>query len=354
MITAEAQAASIARIRSFLPVDSLLKADRIAKINGRYIGLTRDIALKRGFDALITSVAVTNLKSIAKPDKRRILGICGESGAGKTTALLEHTMSQPAMQPYVDEEGNQISPLLVFAAPSPCTPRLLAFEALRVIGYPARKDLPEHQMWDLFRTAIKVHKVHWILIDEAQHAIDSATVIESVKIANAFKNLVQMPDWPVRLILAGVEPLGTFLSNKQLANRRSVVLFEKLLGSAGHRTIADVIRLIVHDHATLETSLQEDLDFIQRLAHATEADFGTTVQTIRSAVESAIMADQKSVTIDHFVECYANLSGCKGEENIFIAKHWKELRPNLAILREADLKWQADRPRRTRAAGVHK
>lgn len=51
--------------------------------NGRYIGLARDTVLKKALDAMVASIAVLGISDMAKPDKRRIVALCGESGAGK-------------------------------------------------------------------------------------------------------------------------------------------------------------------------------------------------------------------------------------------------------------------------------
>ncbi|WP_280952060.1 ATP-binding protein [Sinorhizobium sp. BJ1] len=144
------------------------------------------------------------------PNKRRILAVCGDSGSGKTRGLLENTGKIPAMQPY-EFQGNTISPLLAFEAPSPCTPKLLALEGLKALGVGVRPNIRENEAWDAFRNELKGHMVLFVLLDEAQHAVNIANRIEAQKIADAFKNLVQMPDWPVRLILAGVPPLDEFL-----------------------------------------------------------------------------------------------------------------------------------------------
>jgi RecA/RadA recombinase len=342
--------AEIARIRAMMPPDILAKADRVAKINGRYIGLARDTALKKAFDAMIASIAVIGISDMAKPDKRRIVALCGESGAGKTTALLTHTAECAMMQPYVNEDGNAIRPLLMMTAPSPCTPRLLAYEGLHAMGYPVRQSLKENEMWKLFRDVLKAHGVMWLVIDEAQHAVDASNAVEITKIGNALKNLVQMPDWPVRIVLAGVAPLEEFLSRKQLANRCTKIPFGKMKGSTGASTMAVVTRLIIFEHAEMKTSLHKDEEFIQRLMHGCDKDFGTMVQMIRGAVELAIYADEKVITTKHFVDCFETNTGRDDVENVFLAKNWVDIKPynaseNQVTVRHRQQRWSRKRAR---------
>lgn len=341
--------AEIARIRAMMPPDMLAKADRIAQINGRYIGLSRDATLKKAFDAMIASIAVIGISDMAKPDKRRIVALCGESGAGKTTALLTHTSECAIMQPYVNEDGNTIRPLLMMTAPSPCTPRLLAYEGLHAMGYPVRPGLKENEMWKLFRDVLKAHGVMWLVIDEAQHAVDASNAVEVTKIGNALKNLVQMPDWPVRIVLAGVAPLEAFLSRKQLANRCTKIPFGKMKGSTGATTMAVVTRLIIFEHAEMKTSLHKDEEFIQRLMHGCDKDFGTMVQMIRGAVELAIYADEKVITTKHFADCFETNTGRDDVENVFVAKNWEDIKPYNASENQVTARHHQQRGSRRRA-----
>lgn len=350
MKVAHFPAVQIARVRALMSQDALSKADRVARINGRYIGLARDTALKKAFEAMVASIAVIGISDMAKPDKRRIVALCGESGAGKTTALLTHTSECAAMLPYVNDDGNLVHPLLMMTAPSPCTPKLLAYEGLHAMGYPVRQNLKENEMWKLFRDVLKAHGVMWLVIDEAQHAVDASNGVEITKIGNALKNLVQMPDWPVRIVLAGVAPLDAFLSRKQLANRCTKIPFGKMVGAAGTATMAEVARLIIFDHAEMKTSLHEDQEFIQRLMHGCDKDFGTMVQMIRGAVELAIYADERMITNKHFAECFESNTGRDEGENVFVAKNWEDIKPYTSAENEVGTRSRQQRWSRKKVA----
>lgn len=336
--------AAIDRVRDLVGADRLSVADRIAQLYNEYIPLDRDRLLK---DALVASIASVTTPITGKPDKRRIVAVCGRSGAGKTTAIVKHIQRLKAMASYWDEDGVRIHPVIFIEAPSPCTPRLLAIAGLEALGHTPPDRIRENEAWLLFRRLLKVHKVMWVVIDEAQHAIESATIREATVIGDAFKSLTQMPDWPVRLILVGVPPLASFLARKQLYNRRTVIPFDTVDADGNTDLVESILNTIVLTHAGMELRIglkdEEEMgkgDFLRRLMHACEAEFGSVVQMIRAAVELAMLAGREHVLIDDFIKTYASFSGCRPSKNVFKAANWEELDPSTALLRDDDRAWE--------------
>ncbi len=346
--------AAIDHVRGQMGDNRLVVADRIAELYDHYIAVDRDKQLRA---ALLASVASVTTPITGKPDKRRIVAVSGRSGAGKTTALMKHIGTIKAMASYTDEDGVLIHPVIVLDAPSPCTPRLLAITGLEALGHVPRDTIRESAAWLLFRRLLKVHKVMWVVIDEAQNAIETATLREATVIGDAFKSLTQMPEWPVRLILAGVAPLASFLARKQLYNRRTVIPFDTIDADGSTEAIKGILETIVVDHARMEIRIdlsekpaeEDDSDdaerirkgsFLRRLVHACDAEFGSTVQMIRAAVEMAILDAREFVTQEDFVRTYASFSGCRPNKNVFKAANWEELDPATAFLRDDDRAWE--------------
>ncbi|MHC2364197.1 ATP-binding protein [Rhizobium leguminosarum] len=331
--------ASIAHARASMDPDELVLHDRVAKFRARYIGLARDEELVNALTAMKASIASHFHYGSTVPDKRRIVAVTGLSGAGKSRALEEH-MRRMSFDAYVDGDKVGARPLLVFDAPSPCTPRSLALEGLRALGVPVKPSRKENEAWADFRMALKSHRVHYVHIDEAQHTIETANAIERAKIADALKQLVQMPDWPVRLILSGVPPLAYFLSNSQLANRRTSVPFEGLVGPAGLETVKEVVRKVIEVHAELVAGDDFPDDFPERALHAASGQLGSLVQLVRGACERVIF-DRRSVVIyEDLAAFYGEWSGCRPHENVFTSVDWVNLKPEEALMREEDFAWR--------------
>lgn len=335
--------AAIDRVRSLMSEHRLEVADRISQIYAEYIPLTRDELLNSALKAMVASVSTP---ISGKPDKRRIVAVCGNSGAGKTTAVMKHLQSMKATASYVDEDNVRIHPLIFIDAPSPCTPKLLAIAGLQAMGINPGHRLHENEAWEEFRRLLKVHKVMWVFIDEAQHAIEAATIRETTVIGNSLKGLTQMPDWPVRLILAGVPPLASFLARKQLYTRRTVVPFEPVSTSGADDLIGTVLATVATKHAGLEVRIDiedEKCRFRERLSHACDAEFGSIIQMIRGAVEIAILAGREFLTLEDFIDVYSAFSGCQPSRNVFTAPNWAELEPEVALLRDDDRAWEEAR-----------
>lgn len=335
--------AAIDRVRSMMDPQQLSLADKLATLHSRYVPITRDEALMAGLKA---SVASVTSPPTGKPDKRRILAIVGKSGAGKSTALAEHISRIPAMQAYRDEDGVVVHPTIFLEAPSPCTPRLLAIAGLEALGHTPPDRIRENEAWQLFRRLLKVHKVMFVVIDECQNAIEVASITQATVIGDAFKHLTQMKDWPVRLIVAGVPPLGSFLARKQLYNRRTVIPFDSLDTDGNKHLLEDILQKIIGHHAGLELDPElVDEKFRDRLLHAVDAEFGSAVQMIRAAVELAVLGGRAKVAKGDFEEVYKSFSGCKPGMNVFTAANWAELDPATALLRAEDRAWEDERKR---------
>ncbi|URK89282.1 ATP-binding protein (plasmid) [Rhizobium sp. RCAM05350] len=312
-------------------------ADFLQGMQDRYFGLPHDELLHLTARSLLTSVAAHRIgDKVHIPGKRRIITIVGQSNAGKTRALIEHFVNAKELQPYIDENGIEINPVLIFDAPSPCTPKLLAIAGLQALGLNVSPGIAEGEAWEAFRTALKAHKIMLVCIDEAQHAINNANVLERSKIADALKLSVQMPDWPLRLVLAGVPPLDSFVAgHRQLKERNYPIRFDPLGMAEGIVIIADKLSKIIRDQGGLELSpeLLAD-DFTPRLNHAASGEFGGVVQLIRDATEISLREGKDIVTTADFAVAYEVTSGCRSHENVFTASNWSEIDVATASLRE--------------------
>jgi len=338
---------AISRVRQSMPDGQLDIADKIATISAHHIPTFRDEALIARIDRMKRSLVA----HYSGDDKQhRILFVIGESHSGKSSLIKHALATDPAFKSYVDSDGVEAMTVLVMDGPSPCTLRNIASDGLEKLGYPVKANLSESRIWPLFREQLKRRKVLFIVIDEAQHAIKNNTSdYEIQKVRDTFKHLVQMPDWPIRLILCGVSPLERLREGDKQIESRSTMMRLGALTSQHAAHVAGYVRLVVTDHAGLELADFLGGDFPDRVIHATGGCFGSVVHLIRLAVENALLKDTGIVTAENFAAAYAEMSGCSPTNNIFTARDWTSMTEGSARVRDEEEETQAPKPKRIRA-----
>lgn len=319
------------RVRATMSSRSVERAERMAAINKMYVGTPRDELLNQHLDTLFESLITPETN---QTDKKRILIITGESGAGKSR-LLDHNFAQrEAFQPHENTYGTITRPMLRYNAPKPCTPKMVALEGLSNLGYPVASEMKEAKAWQLFRHQLAVRQSLFVHIDEAQHAVTHKDKQVVQTVSDGFKNLVQM-DWPVRLILSGVSPLEELrLRDRQIRERSIFMHLDKIDPDRNEAFVRSVVETIVTNHADLDLDDFLTKDFVGRLVHACGGSFGSIIQMVRTAVRQSFLHDTEGRVVrkSHFKTAYQSISGCAASDNIFARQDWGRIDAGLGVL----------------------
>lgn len=303
---------------------------KIGRMNTAYIGSHRDKRLDKAFDSIVENVAAALYGAAAK---RRAIFIVGESGSGKTTAVEKHIAKRKMFAPRLTAGGEMVNPLVAFEAPKPLTLKGLAAAGLAALNYPVnKKTLDETQIFDLWKQQIKDQRVLFLWIDEMQHVLRGNTTKEIQNVADVIKSLVQIPGWPLHLILSGVPALAQFIhlaggTDGQLKERSGLVELDSLSYPADEKKLIKILKKIVEADAGLVSADIETGEFAHKIIHACAGAFGSCIAIIRAACVHAMRAQQTQVTALDFAEAYAFASGCRPSQNIFLAKNWQEIYP---------------------------
>ena len=329
---------ALSRLRATMPEAARHRADRIAHVNARYIGTARDDKLNRLVDLLVANAAGA---AHGEPGKRRALFVIGESGSGKTTAIRNLIATRPEFQPYEDDSGDVVSPMVSYDAPSPLTLKLLAKVGIEATGYPVYGRLQENEAWELFKQRIQARSVLFLHIDEMQHAVKGNSPTKLQHLADTVKSLLQIRNWPLHIILSGVPGIVDFLDHDSQLKNRSMVMEFVPQTSADAATIRVIVQRIVEKHAgmTLAKDASDD-EFMNRLIHASSGAFGTIIQVVRATVEHVLHATTNEgnpapevVTLAAFADVYAAFTGCVRAQNVFASKEWGMIVPSNALAR---------------------
>jgi len=308
------------------------RAAQVGKMNKAYIGTARDIELDEAFEALIVNSAA---ELFGKSGKRRALFVVGESGSGKTTAVEKHISKRSEFAPRVAADGTPYDLLIDMEAPKPLTVKALATTGLKRLGYHVNNPrLTAAELFELWKDQLRQQRVLFLAVDELQHVLNGDTVKELQTVADVIKSLLQIPGWPLHLILSGVPELAGFLhqsgqTNRQLKERSKVIEFRPMTFPEDIPIMTKIVNKIV----TVEASLKADPvilseEFVHRLLHASCGAFGSMIQTTRHVCEVALRRGAETVGPELFASAYALESGCRPSQNIFTAKeNWKDILP---------------------------
>ncbi|MER0240069.1 ATP-binding protein [Fulvimarina sp. MAC8] len=323
-----------ADLASRMDEQSTRLAARMAAINARYLATKRDVDIEAELKLLIgnASVAMAGYQI-----ERRCLAIIGETGAGKSRSIGRAIAGRPEFLPRVTGM-TETAPIVFIKAPRPSNLQVIAYELLEKLQYPLERELKPAAAWRMVRRQLKVRKVRFIHIDEAQHMLNMRDHDAMQELSDALK-MVMEDDWPVNLILTGMPELGDFLSiYRQVARRSHKIHLKNLVSSRDGKLISWIVKTIVEQHAEMTFAFEYDDVFLARLCHAANRQLGALTQIVRGAVERALIdnADAKEVTHGHFVRSYEVFSGCQPEENILSARGWESIEPMNALLREQE------------------
>ncbi len=287
-----------------------------------YIVTNRDKLLANELDALIeasrmVSVAGQTTVPVGRLNEGRIFALTGEAGAGKTRALLRQFTQRSELTDADGALGH--APFVSCIAPSPCTLRLMGNVIARDLGYPLNRELRENVVWDVIRTLLPLRRVRILHIDESQHMMALANSTERQKVRDTLKGILQLPGWPVFLVLSGTPSFVTLLvEDPQLRRRTRYVHFADLKLPDDFRMIEFALREIITGTAGLLVGKTLDRSFIQKLSHAAERQFGTLVELVQDATLLALSADRKSVEVEHFARIFEPRIGmARSQSNVF-------------------------------------
>lgn len=294
-------------------------------VRNEYIDRTLDRALRSELQEL-----VVNAKDCLRGggSRRRALFLVGESGSGKSFALRKHLAELVASASIVDHDGRHLSRVMSFEAPKPCTPKDMAVELLRQLGIPSRMTQTEGQLYSTVKTQLRENGILFIHVDEAQHLLNHRRPDVIVDVQDRVKSLMQIVDWPVHLILSGVNRLAQLRdTEEELKNRSRLLRVVPLVFETEMDTVAKIVRQVAGRCGLgVDAKVLTD-DFLGRLHHAKGGLFGSIVEVVQDACFGVLRRGEHTLTKDVFAHNYQRDSGCMPNDNVFRALRWSEIDP---------------------------
>lgn len=302
-----------------------------ASVRAAYFTTGRDQKLASYLRELATNVA--DWES-GVGSKRRTLFLVGDSGSGKTRSLEYHFATMPEFQPYENQYGEMVSPVLSIDAPRPCNTKALAITILTAMGLPTEGRPSEHELYSTLKAQLRERGVKYLHIDEMQHVIRHNTAATILHVQDTLKSLIQNTDWPLHTIYSGVPALAKLLKgdDRQLANRSHVLRYNTLGCPEDAEWIAKIVQQVAGEGCGLELASElEANDFPERLCIAGSGAFGSIIAMVQEACFRALDKGKSSVSMKEFARNYERDTGCMPYDNVFTATRWRELVPGHAL-----------------------
>lgn len=259
-----------------------------------------------------------------EPEPGHALLITGDSGAGKSTVVKKALKSLTTLANYVDEYGEEMRPIFYLDAPSSCSMLDLAKEMLEKLGYESVSGGWGSIVGKL-RRSLRNYGVRLIVIDEAQHILESPHNKGAEFVSNALKNMLQDSSWRVHIVLVGLPKLTNLygLDVHGQMQRRSDDFH------ISYRETQDYIEWMVHEfienRAGLALSDDQPHELVERLIHGSCERLGLIAELLHHAIEHALEHDRSEVTTEDWIASYARLAKCYGDlgNNVFHADDWR-------------------------------
>ena len=252
--------------------------------------------------------------------------VTGPSRIGKTTEirkLLDEVNSGTTIMP--DGRAARIVSVMLNGR---LTWKDLGFHTLREgLGFPQRGRATQREVWDYVLFQAREQGVIGIHYDECQHIVPRNNPTNRAIVLDSFKSLLKQPDWPLILILSGVNELRDHLaSEEQLAYLLRPVTFSEI--SISRTADLQELHQLCHAYAerlALDFSALSSVDFYRRLVTACANRWGLVIELLVDAIVFAIERNQTALSADAFCAAFTRRTGLEEGFSPFSISDYEDL-----------------------------
>ena len=287
----------------------------------------------------------------------RALVLTGRTGAGKSSMLSRTIGGHPAFFGFGVPRSNCRAVSVL--TPSPCNPKALGLEILRVLGFPMAAERPVPAIWGRVRDRLEFLGKVVLHLDEIHNVLETANKRELTQIRTLLKAFLISSNWPVVLVLSGLPEVIPFFEGlndpeedgtpnadtKGEVRRRAV--FVGLRSLRLPKDTAMIAAAVTDMAGVAGMGVDEDIDVkvVPRLIHAALYELGTTMQIAHEAIGQAYDAKPRATTlgIEHFRLAYRARTSCSDAANPFVVVNWRKVDCTLVLQDTSDAKPAARR-----------
>ncbi len=284
--------------------------DHTASLKGAHYAFPRAKLLREGMTWMITDYYAK--MSLSQPFEARGLLVTGPSRSGKSTEirkLLSEVNSGDTLMP--DGRPAKIASVILKGS---LTWKDLGMYTLHTgLKYPATGRLTQREVWERVVLQAKLQGVVGIHYDECQHIFPTKGGDSSAKILDSFKSLLKQSEWPLMLILSGVESLARQITQEeQLAYLLRPLAFSELsTANKDDQTELNTLCYAYAQKAELDLGGLPSHDFYNRLATACAFRWGLVIELLIDACIVALSAKRTKLAASDFCKAFSDATGLR-------------------------------------------
>lgn len=292
----------------------------IRSLEQTYFTNERDTRLEAALDEMIDravrhgdAVADGPNRNVGRLGEGSLLAVLGHSGAGKTRLLSRHFHVRPEFGGYGMPGVSSV--LVTVQARAPFSLGEFARDLAKAAG--ADTDRSFRNRAAAFKFAMDQIRDHvlFVHIDEAQTFLESDNASEIQAGRNALRSLAQNKDWPVSIILSGLEETSRLFRDFQIARRQEIIILDSInLGSG-----AAVLRRALGDYVTkakLANACDEKV-LLPRLIHAGLEQLGECLDLMQRSIIVALRYGDDALRLAHFERAFHEKANAPTDLNVF-------------------------------------
>ena len=194
----------------------------------------------------------------------------------------------------------------------------LGFRTAEALGYPVRqRRMTQSEIWSRVTFQAKEQGVVAIHFDECQHIFPRKPDQSTRALLDSFKSLMKNPDWPLMLVLSGVDELaGHLRQEEQLTHLLRSVHFKNIELPSDMEEL-NRLCFLYGDTAGVKFDGLDTEDFYSRLAFACANRWGLVIELMIDACQRALVEGAGRMSESHFSAAFADRSGTPADYTPF-------------------------------------
>ena len=167
-------------------------------------------------------------------------------------------------------------------------------------------------VWDQVFFQAKEQGVVGIHFDECQHIFSGKSPSVRKIVLDSSKSLLKRTDWPLKLILSGVNDLTEYVSEEeQLSYLLRPIVFAEIRpnDTADLKEISDLCHLYAGKAGVVFLENLWTSDFTKRLAFCSANRWGLLIELVIDALKIAHFNDAAQVDTEHFCRSFTDRAG---------------------------------------------